>query len=127
MMLTQRTAVIIFVIGLASIASSQLMVKWRFGVIGPSLPAGVDAFDIARAVIADKWLWVAAALIGTGLVTWYAALTRLPLTFMFPVAGIVSPVVATGAHLLLGEPLSLGQMGAILMIAVGVALLGFLQ
>ncbi len=127
MILTQRTAIIIFVIGLASIASSQLMVKWRFGAIGPSLPAGAGAFEIGRAVISDKWLWFAAALIGAGLVTWYAALTQLPLTFMFPVAGIVSPVVAMGAHLLLGEPLSLGQMGAILMIAVGVALLGFLQ
>jgi drug/metabolite transporter (DMT)-like permease len=127
MMLTYRVAVVIFFIGLASIASSQLIIKWRYGVIGPTLGDSPAALDIARAVISDRWLWLAAVLIGTGVITWYTALVRLPLTFMFPVAGMVSPVVATGAHVLLAEPLSTGQMGAILMIAIGVALLGLLK
>ena len=127
MMLTYRLALAVFVIGLASIASSQLIVKWRFGTIGASLAHGAGLLDIARAGLADKWLWVAALLIGTGLISWYAAMVRLPLTLMLPLGGIVSPIVVLGAHYLLGEPLTAGQAGAIVMITVGVALLGYLQ
>ena len=127
MSLTYRAALIVFFIGLASIASSQLIVKWRYGVIGPALPASAGPLDIARAVISDPWLWVAAVLIGTGVLTWYTAMTRLPLTLMMPLGGIVSPLVVIGAYLFLNEPLTAGQMVAVLIIAAGVALLGYLH
>lgn len=127
MMLTYRVALAVFMLGLASIASSQLIVKWRFGTIGASLAHGAGLIDIARAGLADKWLWGAALLIGTGVVSWYAAMVRLPLTLMLPIGGIVSPIVVVGAHYLLGEPLSGGQVAAIALITVGVAMLGYLQ
>jgi hypothetical protein len=64
------------------IASSQLIVKWRYGVIGPTLGDSPAALDIARAVVPDRRLWLAAVLVGTGVITWYTALVRLPLMFM---------------------------------------------
>lgn len=127
MSLTYRAALVILVIGLVSIASSQLIVKWRYGAIAKALTVNAGVLDVLVAVIADPWMWAAATLIGTSVVSWYVALAKLPLSFMFPIAGIVTPTVALGAHVLLGEPLSHGQMGAIAMITAGVVLLGLLQ
>lgn len=127
MSVSYRTAIFILVVGLCCIASSQLIVKWRYAVIGPTIAPGTGILEILLTGLLDRWFWVALLLIGAGVVSWYVALTKLPLTFMFPVAGIVSPTVAIGAHMLLGEPLSMGQLGAVLLIAIGVVLLGLLQ
>lgn len=127
MALTYRVALALFLLGLTAIASSQLLVKWRFGEIAAKLPPKPVLTDTALAVLSDKWLWAAALTIGLGVVCWYAAMVRLPLTLMLPVAGLVSPAVVLGAHFFLGEPLSAGQLAAVLMIASGVMLLGWLQ
>lgn len=127
MAISFRLAFVIFVLALCLIASSQLLVKWRFGQLAGALEPGSTLYEITLAGLTDKWLWLAALMIVAGVICWYLAMVRLPLTLMFPVAGLVSPAVVVGAHYLLGEPLTAGQMGAVLIIAFGVALLGWLQ
>jgi drug/metabolite transporter (DMT)-like permease len=126
-MLTYRTAIVIFALGLVSIASSQLLVKWRFGVLGLESQPKKWGLELLGALLTDAWLWFAGLLIVASAISWYLALTRLPLTLMLPIAGIVPPIVAVGANQLLGEPLSGGQITAIAMIAIGVAWLGYQQ
>lgn len=125
-MLSFRTTLAIYFASLVLVATSQIVVKWRFDVIGRRFDRDPPLIDLVVAGLSDPWLWSAISLVGTGVLAWYAAMTRLPLSFMYPVAGSVAPIVAIGAHVFLGEPLSGLQMVAIVIIAAGVAMLGYL-
>ena len=117
----------ILAISIASVAASQLIVKWRLGQIGsPAEPSGSRAGYILTA-LGDGWIWLGIGLIGLSAALWYVAMSRLPLSFMMPMAAIVAPAVAVSAHLFLKEPLTSGQIAAIAMIAAGVAWLGYQQ
>ena len=126
-MLTYPAALVLMGLSMLCVAGAQILVKWRFGVMGLDRNSERTWFDLAALFVTDGGLWVAGLLILAGAVTWYAALTRLPLTLMLPVGGIISPLVAIGAHLLLGERLTPSQLAAILIISAGVALLASLQ
>lgn len=117
----------ILAISIASVAASQLIVKWRLGqVVSPDAPPASRTQYILTA-LGDGWIWVGICLIGLSAALWYVAMSRLPLSFMMPVAAVVAPIVALSAHLFLKEPLGTGQIAAIAMIAVGVAWLGWQQ
>ena len=111
-MLSYRAALALMGLSTLCVASSQILVKWRFGAIGLDQTDKRTWFELAELFVTDAGLWVAGLLIVTGAATWYAALTKLPWTLMLPVGGIISPLVAIGAHLLLGErltPISVGR------------------
>ena len=117
----------ILAISITSVAASQLIMKWRLGQhVLPSEPSGIRTGYLQTA-LGDGWIWLAIALIGASGVLWYAALSRLPLSFMMPMSALVAPVVALSAHLFLKEPLTSGQMAAIAMIAAGVIWLSWQQ
>jgi drug/metabolite transporter (DMT)-like permease len=126
-MLTYRAALALMSLSMLCVAGSQILVKWRFGAMGLDRNNERTWFDLAALFVTDGGLWVAGLLVVAGAATWYAALTKLPLTLMLPVGGIISPLVAIGAHLLLGERLTPSQLVAILIISAGVALLASLQ
>jgi drug/metabolite transporter (DMT)-like permease len=126
-MLTTRSATLCLIFSLMALSASQVLVKWRFGAVGLDKNASRTVVQTLSAVATDPGLWVAGFLIVVGAAAWYSAMTRLPLTLMLPVAGCISPLVAVSAHFLLAEPLSLGQLGAILVIACGVVALALLH
>lgn len=110
---------------LTAVALSQLILKARFSHLGLS---GHDSFlPILSRVLSDPLCWIAAALVVGGAACWYLAMIGLPLSFMLPTAGIVAPIVSLGAYLLLGESLTPAKLAAILVIASGVAWLGWLN
>jgi drug/metabolite transporter (DMT)-like permease len=125
-MISMTAAYLTFGLSLAAIGGAQLLVKWRFGVLG--FDRGTRSFsDVLGVVLGDPGLWLAGVLIVVSALGWYVSLIRLPLSFMMPTAAIVAPLVALGAHLLLGETVKPGQMAAIAVIAAGVAWLGAQQ
>ena len=126
-MLTYRGATLSLVVSLFCLAGSQILVKWRFGVLCLDSHEARSWPTWARIVLSDVGLWFAGLLIFGGAAAWYASMTRLPLSLMLPVGGVVSPLVAVGAHLLLGERLTPLEFVIILVIAGGVAALAFLQ
>ncbi|WP_143534735.1 hypothetical protein [Notoacmeibacter marinus] len=79
------------------------------------------------AAVSDVWVWAGGALIIVSAAMWYAALTRLPLSFMMPAAALIAPITVIFAYFLLREPVSLGQASAILVITAGVAWLSYQQ
>lgn len=122
-----RMGLSVFAVALVAIASAQLLIKWRFGVIGMHIEPGNTRLTVIRLLLTDGWLWTAGTLMIVGAVSWYLAMTQLPLTLMMPLASLVAPLVAFGAHFFLGEPLNGSQMAAIVLIAAGAAWLGYQQ
>lgn len=125
-MITYRQAIGILIAGLACIALAQILIKWRFntlGLNGDGFAGGLSA--VIRLAIADIWLWLAGVMLIASAITWYTAMTRLPVSLMLPIASIVTPAVAVGAHFFLDEPLDLGKTLAILVTASGVGWLSY--
>jgi drug/metabolite transporter (DMT)-like permease len=121
------TSLALLLLSLLALAGSQLLIKWRFMVMD------FDGLGLSSqsgrlfAVLTDPWLWLAGSLIMLGAAMWYVAMTRLPLTLMLPLAAVVTPIVVLVSHFVLKEPLTLGQLGAAVLIALGVVLLGLQQ
>jgi drug/metabolite transporter (DMT)-like permease len=126
-MLTPRLSFAIFAVSLAAIASAQLLSKWRIGAILQQIASFDSWLSTAVFVLSDAWIWLIFGCMLLGVASWYIALSQLPLSLMMPIGSVVAPCVALGAHYFLGEPLSTSQVGAIVVIALGVAWLGYLQ
>ncbi len=126
-MFAYNISLAIFVISLGSLAISQTIAKWRFMKLNPDEAGAADKVEFITHAASDSWLWLAGVLVIVSAVSWYTALSRLPLSLMLPVAAIIAPTGAVLAYLFLKEPLSGGQVGAISLIFIGVVWLGFQQ
>lgn len=126
-MLNYGTALVILGICIVCVAASQVLLKARMGALGMSGSQNLGFADAATRALSDPLTWVAGSLVVIGAGCWYLALTRLPLSLMLPVAGLVAPIVAIAAHFALDESLSVAKLAAIFIIAIGVIWLGFLQ
>lgn len=124
-MISRSTAVMFLVMSLAAVAASQIIIKARFMGAGLDLSSR-DSFwvDTLSRILCDPAVWFCGGLLVFGALCWYLALIRLPLSFMLPVAGVLSPIVAIAAHYWLDEPLPPQKLAAICLIAVGVVWLG---
>jgi hypothetical protein len=105
---------------LVAIAVSQLVMKARLSVLVPQGPGLAGPPRLIGVLLGDPGVWLALALIVSSAATWYLAMTRLSVTWMMASASLVAPLVALGAHLWLGEPLSAMRAAAIAWIALGV-------
>jgi drug/metabolite transporter (DMT)-like permease len=123
-MLPKSTAYILAVFAVLIVAGAQLIIKGRFEVLGLGQRQGYGIYESAKLSMGDPYLWIAGFMMLAGAISWYAALSRLPLSLLVPAGATIAPLVAIGAHLGLGESLSWSQSSAILVIAIGVFWLG---
>jgi hypothetical protein len=68
------------------------------GQITSKLGIERGAFAIAiHAVVTDLACWAAGLLVVTGAVLWYAAMARLPVHVVLPLAALIAPLASVGA------------------------------
>lgn len=125
--MTRMQALLVFAISLSSVAVSQLLLKAGLTRLASDGIQPASLIEQVRRGIADPLLWTGGALLVTGMLCWYVAMTRLPLSLMMPLAALIAPAVALGAWACLGEPLTLMKIAAISVIAVGAIWLGWLN
>jgi drug/metabolite transporter (DMT)-like permease len=126
-MMTRTGALAALAVSLATVGTSQLVFKARLNRLAEHFYAGPTALAIAWRALCDPVLWLAALLILIGFVCWYLAMLRLPLSMMLPMAASIAPLVSIGSYFILGENLTPTKIAAILVIAGGVAWLGWLN
>lgn len=125
--MTRANAVICLSVSLAAVAISQITLKASLIRLERAWMPGQSYRQFAWLVLTDPANWMAVALMTIGVVGWYLAMLRLPLSLMLPMSGFIAPVVTVGAWAVLGETLSLPKIAAIVTIAAGVAWLGWLN
>lgn len=126
-MIPTPVAALLLLASLVFLVASQLLIKWRFNVLGLQSNQVRDLWDTLSAVVTDVGLLAAGLLLICGASMWYAAMTRFPISFVVPIAAAVSPLIALCAHFLLGERLSFLELVLIVMIAVLVATFGVIH
>lgn len=101
------------------VAYSQLMVKWR----AASLPVQPTLTSKLAVMFADPLILSAYGAALAASVAWLFVVTKLPLTIAFPVyIGATFVMVVLGGHILLGEPLPIAKITAVILILGGIAL-----
>jgi drug/metabolite transporter (DMT)-like permease len=126
-MLSRAGALAALAVSLATVGTSQLVFKARLNRLAEHFDAGPTPLVIAWRALCDPLLWLAGLLVLIGFVCWYLAMLRLPLSMMLPMAASIAPLVSIGSYFILGESLTPTKIAAILVIAGGVAWLGWLN
>lgn len=116
-MISQTTAVIVYAVSIVAMVASQLLAKARISVVFDGSNGWIASL---QAAVIDPLLWLVAGLLVTSAACWYIAMIRLPLSVMLPIAGLIAPLVALGAHFAFGETLTVPKIAAIALIATGV-------
>ena len=98
----------------------QLIIKVRSEALGATEQTAAQGYLVR--MLTDPWVW--SGLMGAGLaaVSWMLALRYFSLAFAYPFMALSFALVPLGARLFLNEPLPLAQIGALLLIVVGVTL-----
>jgi drug/metabolite transporter (DMT)-like permease len=117
-MISQSAAALLLALSILALAGSQLLAKARLTDLA-DVGTGRTLRPMLAAAIADPLMWLVAALVVGGAALWYLAMIRIPVSVMVPLASLVSPIVAVGAHYFLGESLSPSKVAAIGLVAAG--------
>lgn len=125
--MTNSSAMLSLTISLSTIAAAQLLLKARLALLGYEADLVPTVTATMQRAVSDPWFWCAGGLVLTSAITWYAAMLRLPLSLMLPLAALLAPMVSIGAWALLGEDLTPAKCAAITVIAAGTAWLGWLN
>ncbi len=113
-MLTEKLAWALMFLGFVTSTASQVIIKAR---LDPVTASGGSY----RQLLGDPLMWLAVVMILTFVACWYTALTKIPLSVMMAWSAVVLPLTAVGAWMFLGEPLGVGKLVSIGVIAAGVA------
>lgn len=105
-------------VGQACIKAAML----QLGPIAFSTPAG--AIDASLSILRQPFIWLAIPLYGSGFLAWAIALSRLQLSYAYPLLAVgylINPLVAI---VLFGEPIPTLRWIGIACIMLGVTLVG---
>ncbi len=125
--MTRSAALSTLGISILSVASSQLLFKGRMIAVGSLVETALAERRIPWFLLEDLRLWLAIVLLLLGASCWYLSMTKLPLSLMLPIGGMIAPIVSVGAWAFLGESLTAQKLAAILVIASGVVWLGLVE
>lgn len=107
------------------VAYSQIIVKWRAGMslVVPNEEVRQGLIQRLLGYLSDPYILSGymAALLGS--FVWLFVVARLPLAVAFPVyIGLTFVLVIMGSFTLLGEPVTIGKVIAVLLILMGVVI-----
>ena len=105
---------------------SQILIKWRIGLIYPRLTVPDSLFDkvmyLTKNIILDPIIVFCMACTFIGGLLWMAAMTRLPISVAYPLTSLGYVSVLVISSMFLGETFTLYKLVGVLFIMVGVAI-----
>ena len=106
-------------------ALGQLIVKWQIAKVEPPAAALREVVPWVFWMAINPWLILVAVMVFTAGGAWFVAMSRLPLSHIYPMMGATFPLVLIGSTLLLGERMSTLQISGSALIMIGVVILGY--
>ncbi|MBI3610151.1 MAG: hypothetical protein HY204_05550 [Nitrospirae bacterium] len=85
----------------------------------------LDGLTRWRGMLKDKWIWLGAAAFGLEFLLWLAFLSLVPLSQAVLVGSVNILAILIGGRLFFGEMLTGRRVAASLLVATGVALVGW--
>jgi multidrug transporter EmrE-like cation transporter len=111
------------VLGVMLNAAAQLLLKSATVVTGPIALSWTSVSSAAPQVLSHYGWWCGLTCYAVSVLIWVLALSRAPVSVVYPLLSLGYIVNAVGAALLFGEPLLPTKMLGIVVIIVGVYIL----
>lgn len=120
----KQLGMILVIVAVFIMVFAQLLFKSRLNFHGAIPITSLDFFPYLLTLMRDWKVWCG----GLGLVVsaalWYAAVSRLPLSFAFPFAAMSYPLIFAASILFLGESFSYIKLLGNMLIISGVLIVG---
>jgi drug/metabolite transporter (DMT)-like permease len=97
----------------------QLVLKWQMTQLGPAPHALPELLPFLLRALFNPWVLSSICSAFLGMVTWMAALSRLPLSQAYPFVSLSFPLVLVSSYLAFGEPLTAAKALGVLLIMGG--------
>ena len=119
------TPMLILLIALSVLCDVSGQLAFKRGINSlPRHDQGFRLWHVWRDFLVVPWLWLGAAIYGVELGVWLGVLSRIPLSFAFPLASLNFCGVLLTSRFLLHEPVSRRRWLGAALITLGVALVG---
>jgi len=120
----KQVGVVLIFFAVIVMVIAQLVLKHSLNNHG-AIPFRPSAFwPYALALLRDWLVWLGGAGLVASALMWYAAVSRLPISFAFPFAAMSYPMIFAAAVIFLGESFSYMKLLANMLIVSGVILIG---
>lgn len=110
-------------IGVLLNAAAQLLLKKGMSNIGYFDFAWHNVFPIGLKIIANPYIFIGLLSYVVSLISWLVVLSRLDVSYAYPMLSIGYVVVAIASYYLFQEPLTFQRLSGIFVIIIGIYLL----
>jgi len=97
----------------------QLVLKWQMSALGPAPHGVAELVPFLIKALLNPWVISSVVSAFLGMVTWMAALSRLPLSQAYPFVSLSFPLVLISSFFAFGEPLTAYKAMGVALIMVG--------
>src|SRR5262245_20142173 len=97
----------------------QLVLKWQMSLLGPAPHALPELVPYLVKALFNPWVLSSIASAFLGMVTWMAALSRVPLSHAYPFVSLSFPLILICSWLVFGEPLTVAKTAGVVLIMAG--------
>lgn len=109
--------------GVALNATAQLLLKWATGAVGPIALTRDGLASAAPQLLSHAGSWAGIACYAVSVLIWILALSRAPVSVIYPLLSLGYIVNAVAALWLFDEPLAPAKLLGIVVIVLGVFIL----
>jgi len=97
----------------------QLVLKWQLSSVGAAPHSMAELGPFLLRALLNPWVLSSVASAFLGMLTWMAALSRLPLSQAYPFVSLSFPLVLVSSWLAFGEPLTVVKVLGVMLIMAG--------
>jgi multidrug transporter EmrE-like cation transporter len=97
----------------------QLILKWQMSQLGPAPHALPELLPYLLKALLNPWVLSSIASAFLGMVTWMAAVSRLPLSQAYPFVSLSFPLILVCSWLAFGEPITVAKAAGVGLIMAG--------
>ena len=115
------SGIILVMVAVLVLTAAQLIIKNRLSVLGV-VPLNSQLAGYLSQVARDGMMWISAIALIISSLSWYASLSRIPLTLAYPFAALTYPIIFLGSLVFLNETFTWQALTGNALVVLGVIL-----
>lgn len=104
---------------------AQLILKWQIAKIGTPQETSQDIARWLVRVLLNPWIIAVFAGAFLAAISWFFAVSRVPLSYAYPFVALTFPIVVIGSGLIFGDPIHWTALLGTAFIVAGLVIIAF--
>jgi multidrug transporter EmrE-like cation transporter len=120
--MTRTLALIAVLVAIVCQVYTQVTLKFQVARANGSVVEAMSGIAYFLELLTNPWVISAVAVSFVGMLAWLLALTKLELSFAYPLVAFTFPTIVLSSHWIFGELVSPARWTGVFLIVLGVAL-----